>query len=74
MLYMFEIILGKRNFIEKHATGVLWCSVCLCTGHFAKVPLNLTCLRCLKHFFSSIYIIFALRVPVSGTLRPEVRI
>jgi len=36
-------------------------SVCFCTGHFVMVPLNLTYLHCLKHFFlniSSIYCIF----------------
>jgi len=27
-------------------------SVCFSTGHIVMVPLNLTCLHCLQHFFS----------------------
>ena len=31
--------------------GVLWCSVCFCSGHYVMVPINLTCPHCLQHFF-----------------------
>ena len=49
----------KQDFINFLILNVAsWClrvffvlCVCFCTGHFVKLPLNLTCLHCLQYSF-----------------------
>jgi len=50
----------KNKLILNHCYVLLICvcfnvqRVCLCTGHFVIVPLNLTCPHCLQHFVLNI--------------------
>ena len=49
---------------------VSWCFCvvlfCFCTGHFDMVPLNVTCLQCLKHSFFEHFFQFILSIEIEN--------